>query len=125
MISARRPQESAPENKEAKKASKEEPKPVERFANYNFTPINARVAEDLVVIKGYLKFRRPPKMMRTPSPRNKDKYCEYHEATGYTIEGCIALRMLIEKFIANEKLIRFVGEQRAQQANDRPRDHRP
>lgn len=125
MISARRPQEPAPKKKEAKKAGKEEPKPVKIFADYNFTPINTRAAEVLVMIKGDPEFRRPPKMSRTPSPRNKDKYYEYHEAAGYTTEGCIALGMLIEKFIANEKLIQFVGEQRAQQAIDRPRDHRP
>jgi hypothetical protein len=130
MISIRKPQEPAPEKKkEPKKAGKEGPKPVKRFSDYNFTPINVRVAEVLVVINKDTDFRWASKITGTPSPRNKDKYCEYDEAIGHTTKVCIALRMLIEKFIVNGKLIRFVGEQRAQQAQDwlreQPRDHCP
>jgi hypothetical protein len=122
MISARRPQDPGPEKKkEPKKASKEESMLVKRFSYYNFSPINKRAVEVLAVIKGDPKFCRAPKIIGTPSPCNKNKYHEYHEVVGHTTEGCIALRMLIEKFNANGKLIRFIGKQRAQQANDRPR----
>jgi hypothetical protein len=51
MISARKPQESAlDKKKEAKKAGKEELNPVKRFADYNFTPINVRVADVITVM---------------------------------------------------------------------------
>lgn len=53
-----------------------------------------------------------------------------------SIEGCIALRLLIEKLIKNGKLVLFWGEQRNQTGNDRdnkpqnrrghqPRDYNP
>jgi hypothetical protein len=90
MISVRRPQESAPEKKkEAKKAGKEELTPVKRFADYNFTSINARAVEVLTMMKGDPECRWPPKITRTSSPRNKDKYYEYHAATGHTTEEYI------------------------------------
>jgi hypothetical protein len=67
MVSARRPQESTPERKmELKKTGVLEPKLVEKFADFNFTPINARAAEVLAVIKNDPEFRQPPKIMGTP-----------------------------------------------------------
>jgi hypothetical protein len=70
-------------------------------------------------IKGDLEFRRPPKIPGAPSNQNLGKYCEFHEANGHYTEGCIALRQLIEKFIKNEKLARFLGKQRREAAPER------
>ena len=64
-------------------------------------------------IKYDLDFRRPPKITDIPLGINKDKYCEFHEGVNHNNEGCIALRMLIKKFIKNEKLVRFLWEQRS------------
>jgi hypothetical protein len=67
MVSARRPQESTLERKkELKKTGVLEPKLVKKFADCNFTPINARAAEVLAVIKNDPEFRQPPKIMGTP-----------------------------------------------------------
>jgi hypothetical protein len=71
--------------------------------------------------------------MGTLPHQNQDRYCEFHEANGHYIEGYIALRLLIEKFIKNDKLEWFLGNQRDAGTNreDRawdmnprnPRDH--
>jgi hypothetical protein len=80
-------------------------------------------------IKKNLEFRCPLKISRNPPPHNKDKYCDFHEAASHHIEGYIALLLLIEKFITNGKLVRFLGEHRNQLGKDRPqnqhRDHHP
>jgi hypothetical protein len=47
---------------------------------------------------------RPHKIMEEPLERNNDKYCAFHEANGHLTEGCIALRLMIERFIRNGKL---------------------
>lgn len=65
MISARIAQET-------KKADKDEPKPIKKFSDFNFTPINARVAE-VLAIRGDPEFRWPSKITRNPYPRKKDK----------------------------------------------------
>jgi len=65
-----------------------------------------------------LEFHRPPKIPGNPPPHKKDKYFNFHGATGQHTKGCIALRLLIEKFIKNGKLVWFLGEQRNQLGND-------
>jgi hypothetical protein len=64
--------------------------------------------------------RRP--IYRVPPPRPADKYCAFHDCNGHTTEGCISLRPLIEKFIENGKLVRFLVIERNQQ--DREWDRR-
>jgi hypothetical protein len=51
-----------------------------------------------------LEFRRPPKIPDNPPPKNEGKYCNFHEQVGHHIEGCIALRLLIDELIKNGKL---------------------
>jgi hypothetical protein len=70
-------------------------------------------------IKGDLDIRRPPKILGAPSNQNLGKYREFYEANGHYTEDCIALRQLIEKFIKNEKLARFLGKQRREAAPER------
>jgi hypothetical protein len=67
-------------------------------------------------------FHQPSKILGNPPPHNKEKNCDFHKTPSYHTERCIALRLLIEKFIKNEKLIRFIWEQRNQQENGRPQD---
>ena len=64
-------------------------------------------------------FVRPPKIVGEPLLKNQHKYCAYHEANGHTTEGCITLRLLIEKHIGNGRLVKFLVDQRDH------RDHNP
>jgi hypothetical protein len=70
-------------------------------------------------INKHLEFHRQPKVPGNPPRKNKDKYCEFHETAGHYSDECIALRLLIEKFIKNGKLVRFMGEYRNQLGNDK------
>lgn len=81
------------------------------------------------------EYQKPPRIIEAPPPQNRDKYFKFHEAIGHYKEGCIALRLLIEKFIKKGKLVRFLGDQRGAVANrenhvqevnyQHPRDHQP
>jgi hypothetical protein len=66
-------------------------------------------------------FREPQKILGNPPYRNAGKYCDFHKQAGHYTEGCVTLRLLIEEFIKNGKLVRFLGEQRP--GNNRPRNH--
>lgn len=59
-------------------------------------------------------FVRPLKILGNPIERTKDKYYAFHEANDHSTEGCISLRLLIKKFIGNEKLVQFLTNQRGQ-----------
>ena len=90
-------------------------------------------------IKKYLGYQRPPKIMGKPLDKNRDKYCDFHKENGHNTEGCIALRLLVEKFIRNGKLVHLVGEHRDHPSSSRnihqsqdyhaqghhPRDYQP
>jgi hypothetical protein len=76
-----------------------------RFSNYNFTPLNANISKVLMEIKRDPEYRRPSKIPKVPPNQNSNNYYEFHEANSHYIEGCIALRQLIEKFINNRKLV--------------------
>jgi hypothetical protein len=120
------PRETAPKKKrkEFSKADGEEQRPVKKFKDYNFTPLNAGISKVLMVIKRYPEYRRPPKISGNPPPKNKGKYCDFHEHAGHYAEGCITLMLLIEKLIKNGKLVKFLGEQRHQPENNRPRNRK-
>jgi hypothetical protein len=58
----------------------------------------------------------------------RGKYCDFHEQADHYTKGCIALKLLIEELIKNDKLNQFLGEQRNQSGNNRPqnlRDYQP
>jgi hypothetical protein len=55
-------------------------------------------------------YELPPKILLEPLKKNKDKYCTYDDAVGHLTDGCIALRLLIEKFISNGKLVYFLRD---------------
>lgn len=57
-----------------------------------------------------------------------EEFINLHEANGHNNKGCIAIRLLIEKFIRNGKLVRFLAEHRGQQGQNwdrQPRDYQP
>jgi hypothetical protein len=96
----------------------------EKFKDYNFTPLNAKISEVLMEIKKDPAFREPQKIPGNPPYKNTGKYCDFHKQAGHYTEGCVTLRLLIEEFIKNGKLVRFLGEQRNQPGNNKPRNHR-
>jgi hypothetical protein len=74
-------------------------------------------------IKRDSAFREPQKILGNPPYRNACKYCDFHKQAGHYTKGCITLRLLIEVFIKNGKLVRLLGEQWNQPGNNRPRNH--
>jgi hypothetical protein len=125
MASSRLPRETAPEKKrkEFRKVDREEQRQVKKFKDYNFTPLNAEISEVFMEIKRDPAFREPQKIPGNPHYRNAGKYCDFHKQAGHYTEGCVTLRLLIEEFIKNGKLVRFLGEQRNQPGNNRHRNH--
>jgi hypothetical protein len=65
MASSRLPQEIAPKKKrkEFRKADREEQRPVKKFKDYNFTPLNAEISEVLMEIKRDPMFWEPKKIL--------------------------------------------------------------
>ncbi|XP_062165055.1 uncharacterized protein LOC133871643 [Alnus glutinosa] len=89
--------------------------------NHNWTTLNAPIMDVLMEIKRDSMYQKPRPML--PNPQFTDQYCAFHDITGHRTEVCISLRILIERFIENGKLVRFFADQRSQ-AN-LPRDNRP
>jgi hypothetical protein len=78
------------------------------FGDYKWTPLNATITEVMMAIENDIAFQRP---IGVPPTRLADKYCAFHDCYGHLTEQCISLRQLIENFIENGKLVRFlVGE---------------
>jgi hypothetical protein len=70
-------------------------------------------------------YQRPRPISRDPPPRLAHKYCAFHDSYGHLTEQCVSLRQLIEKFIENGKLVRFLVNERNQQERDQyPRPRR-
>jgi hypothetical protein len=110
--------------KEFRKVDREEQRPVKKFKDYNFIPFNIEISEVFMEIKRDPAFREPQKIPSNPPYRNADKYCDFYKQAGHYTEGCVTLRLLIEEFIKNDKLVRLLGEQRNQPGNNRTRNHR-
>ena len=62
-------------------------------------------------------FRWPTKMKGDPRRHDRTKLYEYHGEHGHLTEECIALRHEIERFIKNERLVRFLAGRRNQGKN--------
>jgi hypothetical protein len=79
MASSRLPQETTPKKKmkEFKKDDREEQRPVKKFRDYNFRPLNAETSEVLMEIKRDPAFQEPPKILGNPPYRNAGKYCDF------------------------------------------------
>jgi hypothetical protein len=102
---------------------KSEPQKTEplRFQKEVFTPLKASLTEVFSAIKGDPAFKWPLKMTIDPFKRDRSKFCEYHADHGHLTEDCISLRREIEIFIQNERLVRFLVEERNREANCRGR----
>ncbi|XP_062151942.1 uncharacterized protein LOC133860331 [Alnus glutinosa] len=86
-----------------------------KFPEYNWTPLNRPIEEVLTAIKMDPMYEKPTEIVGTPNPRTAHRYCAFHESKGHSTETCISLRALIENFIENGKLVRFLVTQRGQQ----------
>jgi hypothetical protein len=63
-MASSRPSLRSPERKrkEFRKVDREEQRPVKKFKDYNFTPLNVEISEVLMEIKRDLEFRRQQKI---------------------------------------------------------------
>jgi hypothetical protein len=85
-------------------------KPVKRVENYSWTPVNAPAREIIMEIRKDPNYKDPSPIKGRPHPRNCHKYCHYHDSFGHWTNTCIALKEIIEKYIADGKLTRFLGK---------------
>jgi hypothetical protein len=69
----------------------------------------------LLEIKRDPMYWKPRPVLVNPNSPYADQYCAFHDTTGHRTEACISLRLLIERFIENGKLVRFLTDQRIQQ----------
>jgi hypothetical protein len=119
---------STSENKKKKKDSRKEerrhaaeeegarPKrDQESLRGRNWTPLNAPIMDVLLEIKRDPMYRKPRPVLVNPNSPYADQYCAFHDTTGHRTEACISLRLLIERFIENGKLVCFLVDQRIQQ----------
>jgi hypothetical protein len=66
----------------------------------------------LLEIKRDPMYQKPRPILVNPNSPYADQYCAFHDTTGHRTEACISLRILIERFIENGKLVRFLANQR-------------
>jgi hypothetical protein len=87
---------------------------VKRVEDYNWTPIHAPSKEVLMEIKKDHDYKNTPPIKGKPHPHNLHKYCHYHDSYGHLTNSCVALREMIERYIADGKLTRFLAKQENQ-----------
>jgi hypothetical protein len=85
-------------------------RPIKRVENYNWTPVNAPVKEILMEIRKDPGYKDPSPIKGQPPPHNRHKYCHYDDSFGHYTDNCISLKKMIEKYIADGKLKRFLGK---------------
>jgi hypothetical protein len=88
------------------------------FRDYKCTPLNASLTEVLMELKKDPNYQRPRPIPGNPPPHLAHKYYAFHDSYGHLTEQCVSLRQLIEKFIENGKLVRFLVNERNQQERD-------
>jgi septal ring factor EnvC (AmiA/AmiB activator) len=124
--------ESNNSGKKEKKSQKEEKRTETKLAKYyqfskdEWTPLNSPINEVLMEIKKDPQYERPyPHHNKRVREENRKKLCAYHDARGHVTEECRNLRILIEKFIKNRKLLCFIADnQGLPRQNQRPQEHR-
>jgi hypothetical protein len=84
----------------------------ESLQDHNWTPLNAPIMDVLMKIKRDLRYRKPKPVLVNPNLPYADQYCAFHDTTRHRTEACITLIILIERFIENGKLVRFLANQR-------------
>ena len=70
--------------------------------------------------EGALTF--PGKLKNDPSKRSRDKYCRFHRDHGHDTADCYDLKQQINALIRQEKLQKFVSEERT---DTHPREQAP
>ncbi|XP_062176069.1 uncharacterized protein LOC133881128 [Alnus glutinosa] len=88
------------------------------FRDYKWTPLNASLIVVLMELRKDPNYQRPRPIPGDPPWCLAHKYCAFHDSYGHLIEQCVSLRQLIEKFIENGKLVRFLVNERNQQERD-------
>jgi len=124
-------QQQQPSTEKPKKKKNPEPvqdagpaeykKEKKNFGDYKWTPLNTSITEVLMELKKDPNYQKPRPIQGNPPPYLAHKYCAFHDSHGHLTEQCVSLRQLIEKFIENGKLVRFLANERNQQE----RDHYP
>nr|GFA10007.1 reverse transcriptase domain-containing protein [Tanacetum cinerariifolium] len=72
------------------------------------------------------KFKPPPPMVTPVEKRSSNKFCEFHNDKGHSIDECVQLRKQIEKLVRAGKLSHFIKEirrdkdQQKSRKNDAP-----
>ncbi|XP_062170506.1 uncharacterized protein LOC133876236 [Alnus glutinosa] len=87
-------------------------RPVRRVENYNWTSVNAPAKEILMEIRKVPGYKDPSPIKGRPLPHNRHKYCHYHDSYGHWTNTCFARKEMIEKYIADGKLTRFLGKRK-------------
>jgi hypothetical protein len=82
--------------------------------DYSWTPVNAPVKEILMEIKKDPGYKDPPSIKGRSLPHSLHKYCHYHDSYGHWTNTCVALREMIERYIADGKLTDFLGKRKNQ-----------
>jgi hypothetical protein len=88
--------------------------------------LNSPINEVLMEIKKDPMYQRPyPIHNKNVREENRNKFCAFHDSRGHVTEECRHLRILIEKFIKNGKLLRFIADNQGQlRHNQRPQENR-
>jgi hypothetical protein len=110
--------------------TKKEPAKYYQFSIDEWTPLNSPINNVLTEIKRDLQYEKPyPLHNKYVKEENRNKFCAFHNARGHITEECTNLRILIEKFIKNKKLLRFIadnqGQPRQNQESRRHQDQEP
>jgi len=77
----------------------------ESLRDHNWTPLNAPIMDVFLEIKRDPMYRKPRPVLVNPNSPYADQYCAFHDTTRHRTEACISLRILIERFIENGKLV--------------------
>lgn len=92
-----------------------EPVKYYHFCIDKWNPLNSPINEVLMEIKKDPQYERPyPLHNKYAKEENRHKFCTFHDPRGHVTEECRNLRVLIEKFIKNEKLLCFIADNQGQ-----------
>ncbi|GJR74534.1 reverse transcriptase domain-containing protein [Tanacetum coccineum] len=73
-----------------------------------FTPLTRTPKEIFAAESG--KFKPPPPMVTPVEKRSSNKFCEFHNDKGHSIDECMQLRKHIEELVRAGKLSHFIKE---------------
>ncbi|XP_062158748.1 uncharacterized protein LOC133866225 [Alnus glutinosa] len=114
-----------PEEKRTETKAAVGPRGHHQFRIEEWTPLNSPINEVLIEIRRDPLYEDPHPLFSTRvKEENMHKLCTFHKARGHLTEECKNLRILIEKFIKNGKLLRFIADNQGQPRRDQgPRQY--